>query len=245
MDAADLEEGEEVVAAGDGVSVGANGAGSAEQEGHTTPPATAANSGRRPPRPPATAASSAPPTRPRGADIDVDDADDEPAVDPALRYRVEMLVRNHKASWIQTQKRGPEWAFYVPRDPTPHDLDEMSYRGGDLHVDCFICHASKTGDLHAQFPTAPDQETRMQDEYASFWAAAPPRTRDNTEAKHSMNYKSKNGNNSLKKHIDKHHAEEFQQVRRFVVLLLLLCVHRNSCMLQNIYEPCVPTVPHR
>eukprot|EP00873_Tetraselmis_striata_P037404 jgi/Tetstr1/457668/TSEL_044215.t1 len=129
-----------------------------------------------------------------------------------FRCRLEMLVRNHKNNWVHSQKRGPEWAFYVPRHPPPPDCDETVYKAGDLHVECFLCHAAKQGRLHSQFPAAPNEETQAHDDEVSFWAPPIPRTKDGTHAKHTIFYQSKNGNNSLRKHLRVYHSEEFKQV---------------------------------
>lgn len=189
--------------------------------GMITPPSGGNNNACRPaPRPPNTATSSAQPRtdstteRPDNEIIALDDADH--TTDRAFLCRVKMALRNHKASWIQTQKRGAEWAFYVPSDPTPDDVDETTYRQGDLRVDCFMCHAAKSGQLHYQFPETHDHNTRIAEECAGFWAPAVARTRDNTEAKHSVLYRSRNGNTSLKKHVTQYHPQEFQQVRLLV-----------------------------
>eukprot|EP00873_Tetraselmis_striata_P008533 jgi/Tetstr1/428797/TSEL_018784.t1 len=185
--------------AGDGAGVGST---------HTTPPTC--HSSRRPPRPPATSASS---DRVEPQPIVVDPEADEPddnADEPHFRCRLEMLVRNHKKNWVHSQKRGPEWAFYVPRHPPPPDCDETVYKAGDMHVECFLCHAAKQGRLHSQFPAAPDEETQAHDDEVSFWAPPIPRTKDGTHAKHTIFYQSKNGNNSLRKHLRVYHSEEFK-----------------------------------
>eukprot|EP00873_Tetraselmis_striata_P029455 jgi/Tetstr1/449719/TSEL_036787.t2 len=167
---------------------------------------------RRPPRPPAASASSdRVEPQPIVVDPEADEHDDN-ADEPHFRCRLEMLVRNHKNNWVHSQKRGPEWAFYVPRHPPPPDCDETVYKAGDLHVECFLCHAAKQGRLHSQFPAAPDEETQAHDDEVSFWAPPIPRTKDDTHAKHTIFYQSKNGNNSLRKHLRVYHSEEFKQV---------------------------------
>eukprot|EP00873_Tetraselmis_striata_P045787 jgi/Tetstr1/466051/TSEL_010638.t1 len=191
----------ERVGAGDGAGVGAT---------HTCPPTC--HSSRRPPRPPAASASSdRVEPQPIVVDPEADEHDDN-ADEPHFRCRLEMLVRNHKNNWVHSQKRDPEWAFYVPRHPPPPDCDETVYKAGDLHVECFLCHAPKQGRLHSQFPAAPDEETQAHDDEVSFWAPPVPRTKDGTHAKHTIFYQSKNGNNSLRKHLRVYHSEELKQV---------------------------------
>eukprot|EP00873_Tetraselmis_striata_P017127 jgi/Tetstr1/437391/TSEL_026075.t2 len=177
-----------------------------------------------PPRPHATAAAAllarlSPVRRPIASNLNLSlsiprqmNMHDDNADEPHFRCRLEMLVRNHKNNWVHSQKRGPEWAFYVPRHPPPPDCDETVYKAGDLHVECFLCHAAKQGRLYSQFPAAPDEETKAHDDEVSFWAPPIPRTKDGTHAKHTIFYQSKNGNNSLRKHLRVNHFEEFKQV---------------------------------
>jgi hypothetical protein len=64
-------------------------------------------------------------------------------------------------------------------------------------------------------PVSPalDEETQLVDSDVAFWAPAIPQTKEGLEAKHIVEYRGRNGNSSLKKHVLLFHPKENEQVR--------------------------------
>jgi hypothetical protein len=70
-----------------------------------------------------------------------------------FRTRVELCARNLRETWSHTQKaRKALWSFFVPNEPAKPGTDPTAYGSGSLEVACILCHASKTGALHPEFP---------------------------------------------------------------------------------------------
>jgi hypothetical protein len=105
--------------------------------------------------------------------IDKDSGNGIPEVSPEFRCRVELCARNLRESWGHTQKaKKTLWAFFVPSEPAKLDTNPTAYRSGSLEVTCSLCHASKTGALHPEFPVSKDEEQRRTDEDIDCWAAS-------------------------------------------------------------------------
>jgi hypothetical protein len=90
--------------------------------------------------------------------------------------RVELCTRNLRKSWGHTQKATKtSWAFFVPNEPAQLDTDPTAYGFGSLEVACILCHASKIGALHPEFPVSKDEDQRRHDEDIDSWSASLPK----------------------------------------------------------------------
>ena len=105
--------------------------------------------------------------------VDKDSGNGKPEVSPEFRCRVELCARNSRESWGHTQKvKKTLWAFFVPNETAKPGTDPTAYRSGSLEVACILCHASKTGALHPEFPVCKDEEQLRNDEDVDSWTAS-------------------------------------------------------------------------
>ena len=103
--------------------------------------------------------------------IDKGSGNSNPGVSNEFRSRVELCARNLRESWGHTQKaKKTLWAFFVPNEPAKAGIDPTAYGSGSLEVACILCHASKTGALHPEFPVSKDEDQRRNDEDIDSWS---------------------------------------------------------------------------
>ena len=147
---------------------------------------------------------------------------DAPLVSAEFQYRVELCARNLRQSWGQTQKvKKALWAFFVPNEPAKPGTDATTYRSGTLEVACIICHATKTGELHPEFPVSKDEEERRNEQDVDAWAGSICKDRQGRVAKHIFLYKPQDGNGTVKYHVNTYHSEELKAVRQLLRLIAL------------------------
>ena len=134
-----------------------------------------------------------------------------------------------------TQKaRKALWAFFVPNEPPKTGDDPSAYGSGSLEVACFICHASKTGALHPEFPVSKEEDQRSNDEDIDSWSASLPKDNQGRVPKSVFFYKQQDGNGTVKYHVNKYHAKELYEVRfciRFPLLNDFFSYINVSCVL--------------
>jgi hypothetical protein len=131
-----------------------------------------------------------------------------------FRSRVELCARNLRESWGHTQKaKKALWAFFVPSEPAKPGTDPTAYRSGSLEVACFLCHASKTGALHPEFPVSKDEDQRRNDKDIDSWSPSLSKDNQGRVPKSVFTYKHQDGNGTVKYHVNKYHSQELHEVR--------------------------------